>query len=219
MWFDTPEQTTRKQSIALEQLVRRLQPRAIVNTRVGNAVGDVEEMGDNQIPARATGRDFEVPATMAESWGYSTLDTPPYWKSSTRLIRHLVDIASKGGNFLLNIGPDGRGAIPPASQDRLSAIGRWMALVRRVHLRHVGLEQGAARLGPLHAARRRALRAPLRVAGRAVRAARGRVVHRARGTADRREPVPVTWSPSYGASVVLTLPGGRRRIRTCRCCG
>jgi alpha-L-fucosidase len=127
VWFDTPEQTTRKQSIALEQLVRRLQPRAVVNTRVGNGVGDVEEMGDNQVPARATGRDFEVPATMAESWGYSELDTALYWKSSTRLIRHLVDIASKGGNLLLNIGPDGRGAIPPAAVERLGAIGRWMA--------------------------------------------------------------------------------------------
>ena len=128
LWFDTPEEITRRQSIDLELLVRRLQPATVVNTRIGNSVGDYDEMDDNEIPAKANGRDFEVPATMAESWGYSTLDTPPYWRTSTRLIRHLVDIASKGGNYLLNIGPDARGAVPAAAQDRLAEIGRWMTV-------------------------------------------------------------------------------------------
>ena len=126
VWFDTPEQTTRRQSIELESLVRRLQPDAIVNTRVGNGVGDYDEMGDNEIPERPTGRDFEVPATMAESWGYSRLDSEPFWKSSTQLVRHLVDIASKGGNYLLNVGPDGTGAVPPLAQQRLADIAGWM---------------------------------------------------------------------------------------------
>lgn len=128
MWFDTPEQISRRQSIELELLVRRLQPGTVVNTRIGNEVGDYDEMGDNEVPEKATGRDFEVPATMAESWGYSTLDTPPFWRNSTQLIRQLVDVASKGGNLLLNIGPDGRGAIPSASQERLAEMGRWMGL-------------------------------------------------------------------------------------------
>ncbi|AOS44491.1 Alpha-L-fucosidase [Lacunisphaera limnophila] len=126
LWFDTPEQTTVRQSAELELLVRRLSPATVVNTRVGNEVGDYEEMGDNEIPAKATGRDFEVPATMAESWGYSTLDTPPFWRSSTQLIRHLVDIASKGGNYLLNIGPDAAGAIPAPAAARLADLAAWM---------------------------------------------------------------------------------------------
>jgi alpha-L-fucosidase len=126
VWFDTPEQTTRKQSIALELLVRRYQPDAIVNTRVGNDVGDYLELEDNQIPEKPTGGDFEVPATMAASWGYSQLDTEPYWKSSRQLIRHLIDIASKGGNYLLNIGPDGSGAVPVLARERLADIARWM---------------------------------------------------------------------------------------------
>ena len=206
VWFDTPEQTTRKQSIALELLARRLQPRAIVNTRVGNRVGDYEEMGDNQIPARPTGRDFEVPATMAESWGYSELDTAPYWKSSTRLIRHLVDIASKGGNFLLNIGPDGRGAIPPASQERLGAIGRWMAsygesiygtsasskaqpywgrFTQRGDVLYAHLFEWPGRAFVLPVDASFIARVELLTAGK---------------------PVEVSWTPSPGASVVLTLP-------------
>jgi alpha-L-fucosidase len=128
VWFDTPEEITRKQSIGLERLVRRLQPAAVINTRVGNEVGDFEEMEDNTIPQHATGRDFEVPATMAESWGYSVLDTPPYWRTSARLIRHLVDIASKGGNYLLNIGPDGNGAVPAPARERLADMAAWMAV-------------------------------------------------------------------------------------------
>jgi len=206
VWFDTPEQTTRKQSITLEQLVRRLQPRAVLNTRVGNGVGDVEEMGDNQIPTRATGRDFEVPATMAESWGYSELDTAPYWKSPARLIRHLVDIASKGGNLLLNIGPDGRGAIPPASQERLSAIGRWMASYgESIYGTSASskaqpdwgrfTQQGDVLYAHLFEWPGRTFVLPVDAS----------FIERVE-LLTAAKPIPVTWSPSYGAAVVLALP-------------
>jgi alpha-L-fucosidase len=206
VWFDTPEQTTRKQSIALEQLVRRLQPRAIVNTRVGNKVGDVEEMGDNQIPARATGRDFEVPATMAESWGYSVLDTAPYWKSPTRLIRHLVDIASKGGNLLLNIGPDGRGAIPPAARERLGAIGGWMASYGESIYGTSASSKAQPDWGRF-TQRGDVLYAHLfEWPGRAfVLPVDASFIERVE-LLTAAKPVPVTWSRSYGASVVLTFP-------------
>jgi alpha-L-fucosidase len=206
VWFDTPEQTTRKQSIALEQLVRRLQPRAVVNTRIGNGVGDVEEMGDNQIPARATGRDFEVPATMAESWGYSTLDSAPYWKSSTRLIRHLVDIASKGGNFLLNIGPDGRGAIPQPAKDRLDAIGAWMAAYGESIYGTSASSKAQPDWGRftqrgdvLYAHLFEWPDGPFVLPVDASFVARVELL-------TRTGPVVVASSPSYGASVLLTLP-------------
>jgi alpha-L-fucosidase len=206
VWFDTPEQTTRKQSIALEQLVRRLQPRAIVNTRVGNLVGDIEEMGDNQIPARATGRDFEVPATLAESWGYSTLDTAPYWKSSTRLIRHLVDIASKGGNYLLNIGPDGRGAIPAPAQARLDAIGAWMAAYGESIYGTSASSQAQPDWGRF-TQRGDVLYAHLFEwpGGLFVLPVDASFVWRVE-LLTPTGAVPVAFSPSHGASVVLTLP-------------
>ena len=206
VWFDTPEQTTRKQSIALEQLVRRLQPRAIVNTRVGNNVGDIEEMDDNQIPARATGRDFEVPATMAESWGYSTLDSAPYWKSPTRLIRHLVDIASKGGNFLLNIGPDGRGAIPQPARERLDAIGAWMSAYGESIYGTSASSKAQPDWGRftqrgdvLYAHLFEWPDGPFVLPVDASFVARVELL-------TRTGPVQVASSPSYGASVVLTLP-------------
>jgi alpha-L-fucosidase len=206
VWFDTPEQTTRKQSIALEQLVRRLQPRAVVNTRVGNDVGDVEEMGDNQVPARATGRDFEVPMTMAESWGYSSLDTAPYWKSASRLIRHLVDVASKGGNVLLNIGPDGRGAIPAPAQQRLSAIGAWMkAYGESIHGTCASSKaqpdwgRFTQRGDVLYAHVFEWPAGPLVLPVDASFVGRVELL-------TPTGPVPISWTPSYGASVVLKLP-------------
>jgi alpha-L-fucosidase len=63
--------------------------------------------------------------TMNDTWGFKTSDTN--WKSSTQLIRTMIDVASKGGNFLLNVGPTAEGEIPAASVERLEAMGAWLA--------------------------------------------------------------------------------------------
>jgi alpha-L-fucosidase len=128
IWFDTPELTTIKQSISLEMFVKQWQPNCIINTRVGNNVGDVIEMEDNRIPEKENTKPWECPATMAESWGYSVLDTKEYWKSSDELIEKLVEIRSKGGNYLLNVGPDAKGVLPELATVRLQAITQWMAV-------------------------------------------------------------------------------------------
>lgn len=128
IFFDTPELTTLKQSIDLELFIKRLQPDCIINTRVGNEVGDVVEMSDNMIPTQKSSKPWECPATMAESWGYSELDTKEYWKSADELIEKLVDIRAKGGNYLLNIGPDGSGRIPQEARKRLESMSEWMAV-------------------------------------------------------------------------------------------
>ena len=62
--------------------------------------------------------------TMNDHWGYNQHDQN--WKSKQDLIRKLVDIASKGGNFLLNVGPTAEGLIPQPSVERLAAMGDWM---------------------------------------------------------------------------------------------
>jgi len=128
IWFDTPELTTLKQSISLELFVKQIQPNCIINTRVGNNVGDVIEMDDNRIAENENTKPWESPATMAESWGYSILDTKEYWKSSNELIEKLVEIRSKGGNYLLNIGPDAKGVIPDLAKERMNDISKWMAV-------------------------------------------------------------------------------------------
>ena len=80
-------------------------------------------------PVPATGLpdlDWETCMTMNTTWGFSEHDHA--WKSDKMLIRNLIDIASKGGNYLLNIGPTGDGSIPTESINSLEAIGTWMKI-------------------------------------------------------------------------------------------
>jgi len=97
---------------------------------VGLSKGDQEYAGDfgtpeQQIPAKGLpGVDWESCMTMNDTWGYKSYDEN--WKSSEDLVRKLADIASKGGNFLLNVGPTAEGLIPAPSVERLAAIGAWM---------------------------------------------------------------------------------------------
>ncbi len=62
--------------------------------------------------------------TMNDTWGYKSYDTN--WKSTQTLLRNLIDIASKGGNYLLNVGPTSEGVIPAASVERLQQVGQWL---------------------------------------------------------------------------------------------
>ena len=120
------------------ELAAELQPDVIINNRVGKGrkgmeglnKSDQEYAGDfgtpeQQIPATGLpGVDWESCMTMNDTWGYKSYDHD--WKSSKELITNLVDIASKGGNFLLNVGPTAEGLIPDASVKRLADMGKWM---------------------------------------------------------------------------------------------
>jgi alpha-L-fucosidase len=80
---------------------------------------------EQHIPATGMpGVDWETCMTLNTTWGYS--DHDHQWKSNETLIRNLIDIASKGGNYLLNIGPKGDGSVPPESVAAMQAIGAWM---------------------------------------------------------------------------------------------
>jgi alpha-L-fucosidase len=98
-------------------------PKCLVSTRIGNGLGDFAATGDNEIPDKARLNWWETPGTMNNTWGYSKFDND--WKSTEELIFWLVDIASKGGNYLLNIGPKADGTIPEQSLERLAGLGRW----------------------------------------------------------------------------------------------
>jgi len=123
LWFDTPEKNTAAQSRELLDLIRRLQPDCIVNSRLGYGLGDytVEEQ---TIPADGNPLPWESCMTINDHWGYKKNDFD--WKSAATLVRNLVDIASKGGNLLLNVGPTGEGVIPSPSVERLHKVGDWM---------------------------------------------------------------------------------------------
>ena len=135
LWFDGQWEGTwsNERGEALAARVRRLQPEIIVNNRVGRAAGEFRRFGDRlgdyatpeqEIPATNLGMPWETCMTMNDHWGFSAADKD--FKSTTDLLRMLVDIASKGGNFLLNVGPDADGRIPAESVERLERIGDWL---------------------------------------------------------------------------------------------
>jgi alpha-L-fucosidase len=123
VWFDTPRMMTSERARRFTELVRALQPDTLIDGRLG-AAGDYVSTGDNVIPSRASGEAWETPATMNHTWGYRRDDHD--WKSPGEVAFKLVDIVSKGGNYLLNVGPMADGTIPAPSQEVLRTVGRWL---------------------------------------------------------------------------------------------
>ena len=126
IWFDTPGVITPEQSRTLYDLVKRHQPGCMVNSRIGNGLGDYTSLGDNQMPGAAGRRGmlYETPATLNDTWGYKSFDDN--WKTPEEVVGLLARLASRDTNYLLNVGPDGLGRIPQAAQDTLADVGRWM---------------------------------------------------------------------------------------------
>ena len=125
VWWDTPgaEMTPARVQPFLEEIRKR--PGLISNNRLGGGFEGDTMTPEQHIPPRGyPGKMFEVCMTMNNTWGFKTKDQN--WKSTQQLLRNLSDISSKGGNFLLNVGPDAEGRIPAASVERLQQIGRWM---------------------------------------------------------------------------------------------
>jgi alpha-L-fucosidase len=113
IWFDTPRNITRQQSQQLADLVHQLQPMCLVSGRVGNNLGDYDSAGDNQISVGKVQRPWETPVTMNDTWGFRKDDHN--WKSAQVLIRQFATTLSRGGNYLLNVGPTLEGVRPKAS--------------------------------------------------------------------------------------------------------
>jgi alpha-L-fucosidase len=127
LWFDGGWEHTPKELHATEvvQMMRGIQPDLIINNRI-NLPLDFDTP-EQSIPATGIpGRDWETCMTMNDTWGFKKNDHN--WKSTETLLRNLIDIVSKGGNYLLNVGPTAEGEIPPESVQRLEAMGRWLAV-------------------------------------------------------------------------------------------
>lgn len=124
LWFDTPMEMTQEESRELINLVKSLQPACIISGRIGNGLGEYLSTGDNFIPRLPYEGDWEVPATMNDTWGYNKDDHN--WKEANDIIRILLKIVSRGGNYLLNVGPDGNGRIPEVCCEVLGEVGKYV---------------------------------------------------------------------------------------------
>jgi len=126
VWFDGNGNITEEQSFHFYKLIYDTNPNVLVNRRVGYDFGDYLDAGDNVIPSASDKltKHWETCGTTNNSWAYKSYDDD--WKSTRELLYYLVDIASKGGNYLLNIGPNGLGHVPEKSAKGLREMGEWL---------------------------------------------------------------------------------------------
>jgi len=123
-WWDTPRKMSKESFDALHSITA-LQPGVITNDRLGKEYPGDHTTFERKIPPQAPASEhWEVCMPISGSWGYKKTDTK--FKTTSTLIRNLADIASKGGNYLLNVSPTGEGTLLPQSIERLKAIGKWM---------------------------------------------------------------------------------------------
>jgi alpha-L-fucosidase len=127
IWFDTPTADMTPALAAEIVTLLNQHPNIIWNNRLGGGYKGDTETPEQFIPAQGyPGRDWEACMTMNDTWGFKSYDNN--FKSTATLLRNLIDIASKGGNYLLNIGPDSKGDVPPEEVQRLHEVGRWLAI-------------------------------------------------------------------------------------------
>jgi len=124
IWFDTPMAIQPEQSKELVDLVHSIQPACLVSNRVGHGMGDYKGFGDNQVPGGIEEGVWETCGTTNHSWAFKRSDHA--WKSSKLLTQLLTNIVSKGGVYLLNVGPDARGVIPSEAIGNLKEVGDWL---------------------------------------------------------------------------------------------
>jgi len=136
MWFDMWNHHSRtivskKQLFQLKDLIRELQPNCLINSRLGLSVEedsdiDFRTLADNQLGNKKLDYPWQTAATVAHSWGFHA--TENQWKSTTTLLRSIINNVSLNGNFMLNIGPRANGVVPYEITDRLENIGEWLSI-------------------------------------------------------------------------------------------
>lgn len=128
LWYDYGNYVTPEQSHKFYKIAYDLQPNMLVNSRVGNDLGDFDIPGDNKIPKDhlSITKPWQTVGTTNNSWGYKSYDND--WKSPKELLFWLIEIVSKGGNYMLNIGPKASGEVPTESVNNLLEVGKWLSV-------------------------------------------------------------------------------------------
>ncbi len=124
VWFDMAGGLTKIQTKQLVDTLHQLQPECLFSSRVGQNLGDYTDFGDSELPPAPIAGAWESIYTHNDSWGYIEHDLN--FKSAPEVIRLLAEVASKGGNLMINVGPDGNGKLPEYSLKYLKETGRWL---------------------------------------------------------------------------------------------
>ncbi len=127
LWFGTPNKDMTLELAGEIVAILNEHPKLIWSNRLGGGYSGDMDTPEQSIPAHGPpGRDWELCMSMNDAWGYKQGDTN--FKSTETLLRNLIDIASKGGNYLLNIGPTATGEVPATEVERLQQMGKWLAV-------------------------------------------------------------------------------------------
>jgi len=125
LWFDMPGGLSRDETVSFMDEVRRLQPQCLISSRVGNGFGDFRDLGDSELPPGVIDGAWEALFTHNDSWGFVKSDMN--FKTPREILHLLAATSARGGNLILNVGPDGTGRIPEYSLNYLREVGRWLA--------------------------------------------------------------------------------------------
>lgn len=120
IWFDTPLDIPKECSKELFDMVKKYQPDCLINSRIGNGLGDYCSCGDNELPEQYAEELVESPITLNHTWGYKSFDND--WKSPQEIREILSKCRACGANLLLNIGPDHLGRLPAPAADILKSV-------------------------------------------------------------------------------------------------
>ncbi|WPJ96209.1 alpha-L-fucosidase [Coraliomargarita algicola] len=124
IWFDTPASISKEHVEQLIAVVRKNQPKALINGRAGHGLGDYQGLGDMEVPLRNVPGMWESVDTINDSWAYAWYDEN--WKSPKEILRRLIGTVARGGTYMLNVGPRGDGSVPERSARTLRSSGEWI---------------------------------------------------------------------------------------------
>ncbi len=124
IWFDTPGGMKKEHVVELADLVRELQPEAMLCSRLGFGLGDYVTHGDMEVPSRNLDVLWESCDTNNDSWSYAWYDNN--FKGPKEILHRLISTIGRGGTYLFNIGPDGTGKVPDVAVKFLLEAGKWI---------------------------------------------------------------------------------------------
>lgn len=124
VWFDTPGDMPKEMVVELVNVVRKLQPNAMLGSRVGHGMGDYATIGDMEVPTSNIEGLWETPDTNNDSWSYAWYDNN--FKGPKEILHRLISTIGRGGNYLFNVGPNGQGQVPEIGTKFLRDAGIWI---------------------------------------------------------------------------------------------